>query len=63
MRSVYFGRELGELPTRIMESAALLNQSCAGPAIIEEFDTTVVIPPGWRATLDEQLGSILLRVE
>ncbi len=63
VRSVYFGKQLGELPTRIMERGALLNQSCAGPAIIEEFDTTVVIPPGWRATLDEQLGSIVLQVE
>ena len=24
----------------------------AGPLIVEEFDTTVVVPPGWRASLD-----------
>jgi N-methylhydantoinase A len=61
LRSVYFGKKLGELPTRIMERVALLNQDYVGPAIIEEFDTTVVVPPGWRAALDERTGSIVLR--
>jgi N-methylhydantoinase A/oxoprolinase/acetone carboxylase beta subunit len=27
--------------------------------IIEEFDTTIVVPPGWRASLD-RLGSVVL---
>ena len=31
----------------------------AGPFIVEEMDCTVVVPPGWRAALDER-GFILM---
>jgi N-methylhydantoinase A len=27
-----------------------------GPAIVEGFDSTVVVPPGWRADIDEWLN-------
>ena len=27
-----------------------------GPAIVEGFDSTVVVPPGWRAEVDEWLN-------
>ena len=30
-----------------------------GPFIVEEMDCTVVVPPGWRARLDER-GFILM---
>ena len=30
-----------------------------GPAIIEAEDTTVVIEPGWRYTLDEYLNGVI----
>ena len=30
-----------------------------GPVVFDEFDTTVVVPPGWRAHLDD-LGNIVL---
>ena len=32
---------------------------CHGPAIVQEYDTTVVVPPGWTAVLDAH-GNILL---
>jgi len=35
-------------------------QSIAGPAIIEERETTTAIPPGWSATVD-QFGCIIAR--
>ena len=31
-----------------------------GPLIVEEGDTTVVVPPGWRADIDER-GFISLK--
>jgi N-methylhydantoinase A/oxoprolinase/acetone carboxylase beta subunit len=31
----------------------------AGPAIVEEFGATTVIPPGWRGTVDA-LGNLRL---
>jgi len=30
----------------------LTGRPCDGPLIIEEYDATTVIPPGWRASLD-----------
>jgi N-methylhydantoinase A/oxoprolinase/acetone carboxylase beta subunit len=33
--------------------------SFAGPAIVEQFDATSVVPPGWRATVD-RYGSLIL---
>jgi N-methylhydantoinase A/oxoprolinase/acetone carboxylase beta subunit len=30
-----------------------------GPVIIEQPDTTIVVPPGWRATVDPYLNIIL----
>jgi N-methylhydantoinase A len=59
-RRVYFG-ELGELSTPIMKRAMLLEQSCEGPVILEEFDTTIVVPPGWRASLGDGLGNVILQ--
>jgi N-methylhydantoinase A len=35
----------------------------SGPAIIDEPTTTVVIPPGWRVTLDDQRNFHLQRAE
>jgi N-methylhydantoinase A len=36
--------------------------SMAGPVIIEEVDTTVVVPPGWTATVDAHGFIILTRI-
>jgi N-methylhydantoinase A len=32
-----------------------------GPVIIEEYDATTVIPPGWRASLDAG-GNIMIEL-
>ncbi|MCW5774415.1 MAG: hydantoinase/oxoprolinase family protein [Rhodospirillaceae bacterium] len=37
-----------------------LDQKVAGPAIIEERETTIVLPPGWSATVNE-LGCLVAR--
>jgi N-methylhydantoinase A/oxoprolinase/acetone carboxylase beta subunit len=31
----------------------------AGPAIVEEFGSTTVVPPGWHGTCD-QFGNLIL---
>ncbi len=33
--------------------------SFAGPAIVEQFDATAVVPPGWRACVD-RYGNLIL---
>jgi N-methylhydantoinase A len=41
-------------------SALASGQTVAGPAIVEERETTTVLPPGWSATID-QIGCIVAR--
>ncbi len=57
-RRVYFG---AFVPTAIYERARLpLGARLAGPAIVEQSDTTTVIPPGVTALVDEA-GNLRLR--
>jgi N-methylhydantoinase A len=57
-RRAYFG---GYVPTTIYERARLpLGARLAGPAIVEQDDTTTVIPPGVTARVDEA-GNLRLR--
>lgn len=58
-RRAYFGPQQGELDTRILGRGDLLEQTVAGPLIVEEFDTTVVVPPRWQASVDAY-GNIVL---
>ena len=50
-RQAYFGAEAGWLPARVLARGALANP-VTGPAVIEEYDATCVVPPGARASLD-----------
>jgi N-methylhydantoinase A len=59
-RVAYFGPKIGECSTQIISRAALLGKALEGPLVIEEFDTTVVVPPGWKAALD-RYGNITLQ--
>jgi N-methylhydantoinase A len=43
----------------VISRAALTQHPLGGPLVIEEFDTTVVVPPGWRSELDSY-GNIIL---
>ena len=57
-RRAYFGRFV---PTTTYERARLpLGARVAGPAIVEQPDTTTVIPPGVTATVDDA-GNLRLR--
>jgi N-methylhydantoinase A len=62
-REAYFGAAHGTLETRILERAGLAGRQVEGPVIVEEPDTTVVIPPGWRAGLDDLASIVLERVD
>jgi len=48
-RSVYFGPELGTVETPICNRNSLGSEWRAGPLLIEEFDSTTVVPPDGRA--------------
>jgi N-methylhydantoinase A len=61
-RPVYFGEAGGFLDTAIYDRARLpAGARFDGPAIVEQMDSTVVVPPDWRAEVDEY-GNIVLRL-
>jgi N-methylhydantoinase A len=52
IRPVWFS-STGFVPTPIhLRTAISRDDRIAGPAIIEQMDTTTVVPPGWTATVD-----------
>jgi N-methylhydantoinase A len=57
-RDAYFGARHGWLPTPVVMRGNL-SRAMQGPLIVEEYDATCVVPPGWSAALDEQ-GNIVL---
>ena len=55
---VYFGNK-GWIETPIINRIALGTSYTNGPIIIEEYDSTTVVPPGWRASLDPMKNIVL----
>ena len=60
VRRVYFGPQAGWQTTPILSRADLATPR-EGPAVIEEYDATCVVPPGARAQLDAS-GNIVMEV-
>ena len=56
VRRAYFGPSAGAVETPVVDRGALPR---TGPAILEEYDSTCVVPPGWSARTDEA-GNIVL---
>lgn len=52
-RSAYFGPEHGLVETDILSRGDLARTPRMGPALIVEYDTTIVVPPGFGVSLDE----------
>jgi N-methylhydantoinase A len=59
-RSVYFGPEEGFRQTAIRTRASIGSEE-RGPMLIEEVDSTVVVPPGWSVRRDETWTLLLSR--
>lgn len=57
-REAYFGPQHGLLPTTVCRRSDITNGQ-RGPLIVEEPDTTVVVPPGWSVSRDDY-GSLVL---
>lgn len=51
-RAAYFGQEYGSLETPVLGRGDLDHVPRPGPLIVEEYDATTVVPPGWGASLD-----------
>jgi len=61
-RMVSFARDAAPVATRIVPRAAVADGPVAGPAIIESYDTTIVVPPGCTARAAEA-GCIAIDLE
>ena len=59
-RIVYFGPDHGEVETPVIDRPSLTYPR-NGPMIVEEYDSTCVVPPGWQAELDATGNIVLTR--
>ncbi len=59
-RMAYFGKEHGSIKTPVVARRDLTARR-AGPLIIEEPDSTIVVPPGWSVVKDERENLLLER--
>jgi N-methylhydantoinase A len=59
-RPAFFGRQHGVLDTPVVGRNQLTDTAQTGPLIVEEYDATTVVPPGWTARRDS-LGNILVQ--
>jgi N-methylhydantoinase A len=51
-RSVYFGPKYGRLETAVVDRGDISEAGMDGPLIVEEYDSTTVVPPGCRIRRD-----------
>lgn len=60
VRRVFFGDGVGFVDAAVLDGRqALAGAGVDGPAVIEELDTTIVIPPGCRANLDDASNVVI----
>ena len=59
-RRVSFGPPHGTLEAPIRPRSAVGSETVAGPLLVDEYDTTVVVPPGWSARIDAQTQALVL---
>lgn len=59
-REAYFGKADGLIDTPVV-SRANLTETRAGPLLVDEYDSTIVVPPGVEAQQDE-MGNLVLEI-
>lgn len=63
-RQAYFGPDYGWLKTTVIDRQALSpDEPLAGPLIVEEYDTTTIVRPGWSARRDHANNIVIERVQ
>ncbi len=60
-REAYFGPAHGTVETPVLSRAALIDGEGQGPFLVDEYDSTIVVPPGCSASLD-RLGNVEVTV-
>ncbi|MDA0262727.1 MAG: hydantoinase/oxoprolinase family protein [Chloroflexi bacterium] len=59
LRNVYFGPNKGWSSAPVVDRQALAGNTTQGPLIVQEYDSTTVVPPGWNATTDRWSNIVL----
>ena len=59
VRPAFFGASAGRLDVPVLARAGLTAERRDGPLIVEEYDATCVVPPGWTARLDAAQNIVL----
>jgi N-methylhydantoinase A len=59
VRLAYFGPELGALETPVVDRSDVGITPVGGPLIVEEYDATTIVPPGFRVRRDSANNLIL----
>jgi len=52
-RMAYFGPGTGLISTPVLSRSELVGEKIRGPLILEEYDSTCVIPPGCKVSMDD----------
>ena len=60
-RAVYFGPEHGAARRGRSVPAIAGRAPRAGPLLVQEYDTTIVVPPGCEASLDDH-GNVVIGI-
>ena len=60
-REAYFGPAIGLVNSRVLSRGDLEKNILEGPLIIEDYEGTVVVPPGCEAHLDS-MGNIVIKL-
>jgi N-methylhydantoinase A len=58
-REAYFGASWGTIDTPVISRRDLGEEGTTGPLLIDEYDSTIVVPPDYRGFLDSE-GNILM---
>ena len=58
-REAYFGASWGTIDTPVISRHDLGKEGTTGPLLIDEYDSTIVVPPDYRGFLDSE-GNILM---
>jgi N-methylhydantoinase A len=61
-RGAYFGIEFGLLQTPVLSRSSVPTHEVDGPMIVEDMDSTTVVPPTHKVKRDEA-GNIFIRTE
>jgi N-methylhydantoinase A len=59
-RVAYFGPRYGSLQTPVWSRYQVSSEPLRGPLIVEEYDATILVPPGWQLRRDAERNTLLI---